>query len=141
MNSSRLALGATLATTFFWTAKAMAIGIAGGLNRSPLESPLFLLGLVCCLVASAATGIAVIRPATVWGRTLSAAGGLAAGVLVTAATSAVVSAAAPPSPGWVWGELNLWATALTLLALNLTLLARRSQSEQRPAEVSSAFGA
>jgi len=141
MNSSRLALGATLATTFFWTAKAVAIGSAGGLGRSPLESPLFLLGLVCCLVASAATGMAVARRPTMWGRTLSAAVGIAVGVLAAVATSAVVSAAAPPSPGWVWGELNLWAMALTLLAVNLTLQARRSQPEGRPAQVSSAYGA
>ena len=141
MNSSRLALGATLATTFFWTAKAVAIGSAGGLDRSPLESPLFLLGLVCCLVASAATGVAVARRPTAWGRTLSAAGGLAAGVLVAAATSAVLAAVAPPSPGWVWEELNLWAMALILLAVNLTLRVRRSESEGRPAQVSSAYGA
>jgi hypothetical protein len=141
MNSSRLALGATLATTFFWTAKAVAIGIAGGLDRSPLESPLFLLGLVCCLVASAATGVALARRPTMWGRALAAAGGTAVGVLVTIAASAVVSAAAPPSPGWVWGELNLWAMALTLLVVNLTLVARRSQPERRPAQVSSAYGA
>jgi len=141
MNSSRLALGATLATTFFWTAKAVAIGSAGGLNRSALESPLFLLGLVCCLVASAATGVAVARRPSMWGRTLSAAGGIAVGVLVAVTSSAVVSAVAPPSPGWVWEELNLWAMALTLLAVNLTLLVRRSQSEERPAEVSPAFGA
>ena len=85
MNSTRLALGATLATTFFWTAKAVAIGSAGGLNRSPLESPLFLLGLACCLVASAATGVAVARRPTMWGRTLSAAGGIVVGALVAVA--------------------------------------------------------
>ncbi len=76
-----------------------------------------------------------------WGRTLSAAGGIAAGVLVAVATSAVVAAVAPPSPGWVWEELNLWAMALTLLAVNLTLRVRRSESEGRPAQVSSAYGA
>ena len=140
MNSTRLALGATLATTFFWTAKAVAIGIAGGLNRSPLESPLFLLGLVCCIVAAAATGVAVAHRQTVLGRTLSAAGGIVAGALVAVAANAVVAAVAPPSPGWVWGEVNLWAMALILLTVNLVLLPRRSQAEGRPAEMSSAYG-
>ena len=139
MNSTRMALGATLATTFFWTAKAVAIGIGGGLNRSPLESPLFLLGLVCCIVAAAATGMAVAHRPTVLGRTLSAAGGIVAGALVAVAANAVVAAVAPPSPGWVWGEVNLWAMALILLAVNLVLLPRRSQAEGRPAEMSSAY--
>ena len=141
MTSTRLALGATLATTFLWTAKAVAIGIAGGLDRSPLESPLFLLGLLCCLVAAAATGIAVARRPTALGRTLSAAGGIVTGALVAVAASAVVAAAAPPSPGWVWEEVNLWAMALTLLAANLALWARRSRPEERPAGVSAAYGA
>ncbi len=141
MNSTRLALSATLATTFFWTAKAVAIGIAGGLNRSSLESPLFILGLLCCIVAAGATGIAITRRPTVLGRTLSAAGGIVAGALVAVAANAVVAAVAPPSPGWVWEELNLWAMALTLLAVNLTLRVRRSQSEGRPVQVSSAYGA
>ena len=140
MNSARLALGATLATTFLWTAKAVAIGIAGGLDRSPLESPLFLLGLLCCIVAAAATGIAVARRPTALGRTLSAAGGIVAGALVAVAVNAVVAAVAPPSPGWVWEEVNLWAMALILLAVNLLLLPRRSQAEGRPAEMSSAYG-
>jgi len=139
MNSTRLALGATLATTFFWTAKAVAIGTAGGLNRSPLESPLFLLGLVCCIVAASATGVAVAHRQTVLGQTLSAAGGIVAGALVAVVANAVVAAVAPPSPGWVWGEVNLWAMALILLTVNLVLLPRRSQAEGRPAEMSSAY--
>jgi hypothetical protein len=139
MNSTRLALGATLATTFFWTAKAVAIGIAGGLNRSPLESPLFLLGLVCCIVAAAATGVAVARRQTVLGQTLSAAGGIVAGALVVVVANAVVAAVAPPSSGWVWGEVNLWAMALILLTVNVVLLPRRPQAEGRPAEMSSAY--
>ena len=139
MISTRLALGATLATTFFWTAKAVAIGIAGGLNRSPLESPLFLLGLVCCIVAAAATGVAVAHRQTVLGQTLSAAGGIVAGALVAVVANAVVAAVAPPSPGWVWGEVNLWAMALILLTVNLVLLPRRSQAEGRAAEMSSAY--
>jgi len=140
MNSTRLALGATLATTFFWTAKAVAIGIAGGLDRSPLESPLFLLGLACSIVAAAATGIAIARRPTTLGRALAAAGGIVAGALFTGAANAVVAALAPPSPGWVWGEVNLWAMALILLAVNLVLLPRRAQEAGQPAEMSSAYG-
>jgi hypothetical protein len=140
MNSTRLARGATLATTFLWTAKAVAIGIAGGLDRSPLESPLFLLGLVCCIVAAAATGIAVAHRPTVLGRTLSAVGGIVVGALVVVAANVAVAAAAPPSPSWVWAEVNLWVAALFLLAVNLVLLPRRSQAEGRPAVMSSVYG-
>ena len=85
--------------------------------------------------------MAVARRPTVLGRTLSAAGGIVAGALVAVAANAVVAAVAPPSPGWVWGEVNLWAMALILLTVNLVLLPRRSQAEGRPAEVSSAYGA
>ena len=47
VNSLRIAQLAATAAAVFWTAKATAIGIAGGLDKSPLESPLFIAGLSC----------------------------------------------------------------------------------------------
>ena len=82
--------------------------------------------------------MAVAHRPTVWGRALSAIGGIVVGALVVVAANAAVAAAAPPAPGWVWAEINLWVTALILLAVNLVLLPRRSQAEGRPAEMASA---
>ncbi len=56
MNLTRSAYVAALATVALWTAKAIAIAVAGGLGKSPLESPLFLLGLLACVVATVLTG-------------------------------------------------------------------------------------
>lgn len=141
MNITRLALGATIAATTLWTAKTVAIGVAGGLGRSPLESPLFLLGLACCLVAGAATGIAVARRRSTAGRVLSALGGIVATSLVAVIASAVVAAVAPSSPGWAWEEVNLWATVLALLAVNVHLSVRRSRVEGRTLPAASPVGA
>ena len=46
MTASRFAVLAAVASAVAWGLKAVAIGIAGGLDESPLESPLFVLGLV-----------------------------------------------------------------------------------------------
>lgn len=140
MNITRFALVAAVATTTLWTVKAVAIGSAGGLDRSPLETPLFLLGLACCLVAAAATGIVVAGRRSSAGRALSAIGGIVAILLVTVIASAVVAAVAPRSPGWAWEEVNLWATMLTLMAVNVHLLVRRSRAQGRTVPVSAPLG-
>ena len=51
MSASRLAVLAAIASVVAWRLKAVAIAIAGGLDKSPLESPLFVLGLVAIVVA------------------------------------------------------------------------------------------
>ena len=59
MTSRRIALWASIAAATFWTAKSIAIGLAGGLDKSPLEAPLFFLGLISFVVAVVALGVAL----------------------------------------------------------------------------------
>jgi hypothetical protein len=127
MNSTRLARISTYVTTAAWTAKALAIGLAGGLGQSPLESPLFLLGLVALVVAAASTGIAVLRDGPWWRRVAGAVLGLVLTAVVGTVAGVVVSAIEPTSPGWAWEEANLWAMMATLLAVNLALGRRRPE--------------
>jgi hypothetical protein len=141
MNSTRLALGATIATTAFWTAKAVAIGIAGGLDQSPLEGPLFFLGLLCSIVAAAATGIVVGHRRSVGGRVLSAAGGIAAAAVVMVIVNSAVDLLGLSSSGWVWAEVNLWAFMLTLLVVNLSVRSRRTSTDRPTVPTSAPLGA
>lgn len=132
MNLTRSALVASLATTALWTAKAVAIGIAGGLGRSPLEGPLFLLGLVACVVAGWLTGMAVLARRSLAWRVL---GGVVAVVVLSvfgAIEAALVAAVTPVHPGWAWGEINLWILMLTILAVSAALAVRRREPSLTP---------
>jgi hypothetical protein len=128
MNPHRTALVSSVATVVVWTAKALAIGIAGGLGSSPAEGPLFLAGLVCCVVAAVATGVALTAGRS---RAVRVLGGIA-GFVVTAVlgtlAQSVVSAVQPAHPAWAWGEVNLWVMGLALLGVNLA----RRQVSRRP---------
>ena len=129
MNSSRIALLAALAAVVSWTLKAFAIGVAGGLGRSPFEGPLFFTGLVCFVVAAVALGVALTRGRPVWVR--AATGVVLAPVLgigFTVVVDALVGALRPTSPlrHWAWSEVNLWVVAI--VALGLALAARRQQA-------------
>ena len=118
VNASRLAVLAAIVSVVAWGLKALAIGLAGGLDRSPWESPLFVLGLIAIVIALAALGVAVAG-----GRSLAVkfVGGVL-GVLVGSAlswlASVVAAALIPDSAGWVQEEAGLWLSAL--LALGLT---------------------
>jgi hypothetical protein len=133
MNITRFALVTAVATTALWAAKAVAIGLAGGLGKSPAEGPLFLLGLVSCVVAAVATGIAVGRPRRTWAKVAWGLAGFLVIAVVGAVAGAVVTAVQPSSPGWAWGEINLWAMALAVLAVNLSPAVHRAPPA--PAEV------
>lgn len=117
MNSSRLAVIAALACIGAWTAKSVAIGVAGGLDRSPLEGPLFLLGLLAFLVAVGALCLALTpgRPAGI--RVLAVVVGVVVAAGFSLGTNALVTTVRPADPSWVWSEVNLWVGATVLLAL------------------------
>ena len=123
MNSTRLALVAAVATVLLWGAKSTAIGIAGGLDLSPWESPLFLAGLLAMLttVVSLALSLTPGRPG--WVRAGSAVLATVTGVGLTLVVAAGVDAWATPGPGrhWVWSEVNLWVGALAALGLVVVL--------------------
>jgi len=114
------ALGAALA----WIAKALVIATAG-LDQSPLESVLFVAGLLCAVVAAAALGAALTegRPAAV---RLAAACAVVLGLLaVTGLTVVLVSVVQPDDAGWAKGEINLWVSAAALLAAATVTWSRR----------------
>ncbi len=127
MTTTRLALDASLATAAFWTAKAAAIALTGGQSNSSPAGVLFLLGLLCFLVALASTALALARRRR--SRSARIATGLGV-VLAVAAVGAVtmglVAAVQPADPGWAWGEVNLWVAMLVLVGLNLSLSRRRA---------------
>lgn len=115
MNTTRMALTTALLAAGAWTAKAVAIGIAGGLGRSPLENPLFFLGLAACMVAMAACGVAWARRAAVPVRIAAGLGAVVAGWLTVVLVGALVGDRT--AGHWAWTELNLWVVAALTLGL------------------------
>ncbi len=130
MNLTRLALITSSLTCVLWTAKAIAIAIAGGLGKSPAEGPLFLLGLVSCVVGGVVTGMAVANRRTTAGRVLAGVAGLVVFAVYGALEGALVSAIQPADPGWVWGEINLWILMLTIFGVAATVYVRRDGSAE-----------
>lgn len=119
MTSSRIAAVAASAAAGAWTCKSIAIGVAGGLDRSPLESPLFLLGLVCAVVAATALGWTLTSGRAPALRTVGAflvlVGMVGLGLLVDAGLS--VLQPERPSRHWVFAELGLWVSVVTMLTV------------------------
>lgn len=124
---------ASSAAVVLWACKSVAIGTAGGLDRSPAEGPLFFAGLVAALVASAALGVALLAER---GRAARVAGGVLGPVLGMAAGAAVDAAVGLVHPyteerAWAWSEVSLWVLAAVLLVTALTHQ-RRSDDAARP---------
>lgn len=118
MNSSRIAVIAASAAAVLWAAKATAIGVAGGLDKSPLESPLFIAGLLSFLVGVVALGLTLARRARAPVRVLAGIGALGVGFVYAVALSMGIDALVEPTDArhWAWAELGLWIGGLTLLA-------------------------
>ena len=123
MNSRRIALWAAIAAATAWTAKSVAIGVAGGLDKSPLEAPLFFLGLISFVVAAVTLGIALTTSRRTWTRIAAGVGAFVVGFAFTLVVDAGVGAIASSGADrhWVWTELNLWVVALVALALAVAL--------------------
>ena len=100
-----------------WALKAVAIGLAGGLDRSALESPLFALGLVAIVVAFVALGVAVAAGRPVGHKVVGGVLGVVIGVGLSALASWVAAAVIPESAGWVQAEAGLWVAALLAVAV------------------------
>ena len=117
MNSSRIALLAATAAAVLWAAKATAISVAGGLDRSSLESPLFIAGLACFVVGVLALGLSLASRARPPLRVLAALGMVVLGVGYAAALSMTVDGLVAPTASrhWAWAEISLWVGGLTLL--------------------------
>lgn len=134
MNSRRIALGAALAAAASWTFKSVAIGVAGGLDKSPLEAPLFLIGLASFVVAVVALGVAATHGSRTWLRVLAGVGAFVAGLSATLLVDAAVGAfhAAGAERHWVWSEFNLWVAAVAAVGVAVALN-RSRRAVGRPA--------
>lgn len=128
MNSSRIALIAAIAAAVSWTFKSVAIGTAGGLDKSPFESPLFFAGLGFYVVASVALGVAIAAGRPGWVRAVTGAVAVAVGIGVVSVIGELINALQAPSPQrhWVWAEVNLWVIAAGILTLSLVVRARKT---------------
>ena len=125
MTARRLALLGAAGAVVLWALKATAIGTAGGLDKSPLEGPLFLAGLVSALVGAGALGAWVLAGRPTWMRVAGAVGAIVLLVLSAGVGGAIAAALQPDDPSWVWGEVNLWVSALVLAA---AVLVQRSRT-------------
>ena len=129
--STRTALFAAIAAAGLWGAKTLAIGLAGGNDKSPLEGPFYLAGLAAFVLAIVALGVALTRGRPVWLRALAGLGTFVAGFAVTVAVDSTVGLFqdAGTQRHWVWVEFNLWVIAT--LTLGLALFARRRETVSR----------
>ena len=108
-----------------WGLKAVVIAVAGGLDQSPLETPLFLLGLLSIVVSFASLGVALARGRPVALKVVGGVVGILIGGALSALASAVAAAAIPDSAGWVQEEAGLWLSALLAVAVAVSWHTRR----------------
>ena len=125
MTASRLAVLAAITALVAWGLKAVAIWVAGGLDESPVESPLFVLGLVAIVVAFASLGVAVAKERPVAFKVIGGVVGLVVGVALSMLMSFVAEAVIPDSAGWVQGEAGLWLSALLAVGVTAAWDAKR----------------
>ncbi len=98
---------------------------------SPLESPLFLLGLVALVVAFVALGVSMARGRALGVKVIGGAVGILIGVALSLLASFLAGAVIPESAGWVQEEAGLWFSAL--LAVGVTAAWRAKQVTARAA--------
>jgi fucose 4-O-acetylase-like acetyltransferase len=127
MSAARLGLYSALGAAAAWAAKALAIGLVGGLERSVVEGPLFLLGLLFALVAAGALGAAVAHTRGTPHRVVAAVLAIVAVTVLAAAMASAFAAVAPSDPGWAWSEVNLWVVAASLVAAATAVWRRQSE--------------
>ncbi|MGA8046943.1 MAG: hypothetical protein WCA30_11835 [Dermatophilaceae bacterium] len=125
MTASRLAVLAAGVAVVAWGLKAVAIGTAGGLDQSPLEGPLYVVGLVSIVVAFAALGVAVAADRSVTFKVLGAVVGVLAGFGLSMLASVIAASVIPDSAGWIQAEAGLWVSALLALGISLFWHRRR----------------
>ena len=126
MIARRLALAGAVIAVVSWALKAVAIGIAGGLDRSPFESPLFGLGLVGLVVAFFGIGLAAASKRSRLGKVVGGVLGLLIGIAFFLAVENAVGAVVPESAGWVQEEAGLWVIAIVTLIAALAVTGRRN---------------
>ena len=140
MKTTRIAWCAAVAAVTFWSVKAVAIGVAGGLDKSPLEAPMFFCGLVSFIVAVVSLGVALTGRSRIWVKVVGGIAAAAVGIVFTSIVDGAFNAFREPGPErhWVWTETNLWVVSLTVLALTWALDARRGRAIPTSASVGGA---
>ena len=115
MTAARVATYASIGAVAAWAVKAVAIGLAGGLDQSPAEGPLFFLGMILFLVGVVAIGLAITAGRSVGARVLGVVGTVAVTFVVWLAVDTVIASVAPERDAhWVWAELQLWVIAVAV---------------------------
>ena len=118
----------TVGAVVVWGVKAVAIGTAGGLDESPLESPLFVLGLALYVLGVIAIGLSVTAGRSMPWRVLGAVLAFAISAVAFLVVDAIVAGLAPDEDRhWVWSEVQLWIVSVVTA---LGWLARRSRQGQ-----------
>ena len=133
VSAARVAVVAALAAAVTWAVKAVAIGLAGGLDKSSWESPLFAFGFVLLLIALAAIGAAVTAGRPVWQRVLAAVGTVVGGVAATLGLDWLAGVLLSDSTEWVQEEAGLWAAALLTALVAIAVIRRASGDYRAPA--------
>lgn len=95
------------------------------MDKSPLESPLFGLGLVAIVVAFASLGVALARERSLAYKVGGGVVGVLIGVALSVLASTIAAAAIPDSAGWVQEEAGLWVSALLALGVTAVWHTRR----------------
>ncbi|MPZ61274.1 MAG: hypothetical protein GEU93_08255 [Propionibacteriales bacterium] len=132
MKALDVAVAAAVGAVAAWGLKAVAIGVAGGLDESPLEAPLFFVGLVATVVAYVAAGVAAVGGRPIWKPILGGVAGIVVGLGVLMLIENGVGSLVPESAGWVKEEAGLWAVSLLTAG---ALLGWRRRRHQHVAEV------
>ncbi|CAN5758363.1 hypothetical protein BH20ACT6_BH20ACT6_12050 [soil metagenome] len=127
MSWLRLAAVAAIVAVVLWAAKALAIALAGGLDESPLEGPLFVIGFLAILTAFATAGVAAVGDRSVGFKVVGAVLGLVGGFVLFLLVETGVGALVPSSAGWVKEEAGLWVASLLTAAVLMAWSARRGK--------------
>ena len=89
--------------------------MAGGLDKSPAEGPLFFLGMILFTVAVVAIGLAVTAGRSVGARVLGVVGTVALTFVAWIAIDTVIASLSPERDAhWVWAEVQLWVIAVVV---------------------------
>ena len=124
MNTTRIAVIAAATAVAAWACKAVAIGLAGGLDKSSFEQPFFLVGLVAFVVAVSTLAVSAVSRYGWLARVAAVLASVVGTVLVTALTGMVVDVLTS-SDHWAWYELNLWVISSAVLATGVWSARRR----------------
>jgi hypothetical protein len=133
MDTARVARVSAWLALALWLAKAVAIWAAGGLDRSVLEGPLFVAGLLAYAVGAFTLGLLLLGDRSTFLRVGVAVLTLVAALLLIGVLQAVIRAVLPESAGWVTEEAGLWASAAILVVATEWRLASFPRRQQAAA--------